>query len=190
MENFLVVGLGNPGLEYSFTRHNIGFLVIDELASRRQSVFRMDRHGLVAEIKVRGKHVLLLKPNTFMNLSGKAVRYWIQQEKIAPGNWCIITDDLALPFGHLRLRPSGSDGGHNGLKSIQDVMQTQQYLRLRWGIGNEFAKGKQSDFVLGKWSLEEESRLPEFISRAADCIEHYISAGPQQAMNLYNTKPT
>jgi PTH1 family peptidyl-tRNA hydrolase len=124
-----------------------------------------------------------------MNLSGKAVRFWVQQEKISPGNWCVIADDLALPFGQLRLRPSGSDGGHNGLKNIQETMQTQQYLRLRWGIGSEFAKGRQSDFVLGKWSAEEEAALPAYISRAADCIETLIANGQQQAMSLFNTKP-
>ena len=188
MENYLLVGLGNPGIEYAFTRHNIGFLVIDELAGRYNGLFKSDRHGLVTLIKIKGRQVFLLKPNTYMNLSGKAVRYWLQEQKIKIENCCIIADDLALPFGQIRLKPSGSDGGHNGLKSITEYLQTQQFPRLRWGIGNNFPKGKQADFVLQKWLQEEEVNLFEHIALAADCLEMMVSSGIQVAMNKFNSR--
>lgn len=188
MHKFLLTGLGNPGLEYADTRHNIGFLVLDALASKHKALFKSDRYGLISEIKIKGKTTLLLKPNTFMNLSGKAVRYWLGAEKINLSELCVITDDVALPFGTIRLKPSGSDGGHNGLKSIQELMQTQQYARLRFGIGNDYPKGKQADYVLGKWTGTEQILLNERINLAVECLESFIGNGLQFAMNNFNNK--
>jgi PTH1 family peptidyl-tRNA hydrolase len=188
MHKFLLTGLGNPGLEYADTRHNIGFLVIDALASKHKGLFKSDRLGFVSEIKIKGKTVFLLKPNTFMNLSGKAVRYWLGQEKINPSELCIITDDVALPFGSIRMKPSGSDGGHNGLKSIQELLQTQNYARLRFGIGNDYPKGKQADYVLAKWNPVETILLQERIDKAVECLETFVAAGLQHAMNNFNNK--
>jgi peptidyl-tRNA hydrolase, PTH1 family len=188
MHKFLLTGLGNPGLEYADTRHNIGFLVLDTLASKHKGLFKSERYGYVSEIKIKGKTTILLKPNTFMNLSGKAVRYWLTQEKISPSELCIIADDVALPFGAIRMKPSGSDGGHNGLKSIQELLQTQQYPRLRWGIGNDYPKGKQADYVLGKWTNAEIMQLQERIDLAVECLETFVGAGLQYAMNNFNNK--
>lgn len=188
MHKFLLTGLGNPGLEYADTRHNIGFLVMDAFASKHKSLFKSDRHGLVAEVKFKGKSVFLLKPNTFMNLSGKAVRYWLGEEKINISELCVVTDDVALPFGSLRLKPSGSDGGHNGLKSIQELLQTQQFPRLRFGIGNDYPKGKQADYVLGKWNSTELILLNERINLAVECLEAFLANGLPFAMNNFNNK--
>ena len=188
MQKFLLTGLGNPGLEYADTRHNIGFMVLDSLASKHNGLFKTERFGLVSIIKIKGKTVFLLKPNTYMNLSGKAIRYWLGEEKINVSELCVITDDVALPFGAIRLKPSGSDGGHNGLKSIQELLQTQQYARLRWGIGNDYPKGKQADYVLGKWSNAEMMQLPERIEKAVDCLESFFASGLQNAMNIFNNK--
>ena len=157
---YLIVGLGNIGPEYQNTRHNIGFKVLDAFAKASNTVFEDMRYGAVATVKLKGRTLILLKPNTYMNLSGKAVSYWMQKEKIELSNLFVVVDDLALPFGTIRLRGKGSDGGHNGLKSINQLLGTQDYTRLRFGIGNEFPKGKQVDYVLGEWSSEEEERFP------------------------------
>src|ERR1051326_5483352 len=164
MSKFLFAGLGNIGEEYVDTRHNIGFKVVDALAKTAGVPFKADRLAAVAEIKFKGKILILIKPSTFMNLSGKAVNYWLQQEKIPLENLLVITDDLALPFGTLRLKGKGSDGGHNGLTSIIEHLGTAEFARLRFGIGNDFSKGKQSDHVLGNWSSEEEKRSEEHTS--------------------------
>jgi peptidyl-tRNA hydrolase, PTH1 family len=183
---YLVVGLGNPGSEYEHTRHNIGFDVVDFMASRAEVGFSSERYGQLARIKIRGKQVTLLKPNTYMNLSGKAVSYWLQQEGVMLSNLIVITDDLALPVGSIRIRLKGSDGGHNGLKSINETLNTTDYTRLRFGIGNNFPKGRQADFVLSKWEVDENKTVSDKITKAAEAITHYISAGPVFAMNQFN----
>ncbi|MAZ38237.1 aminoacyl-tRNA hydrolase [Salibacteraceae bacterium] len=183
---YLVVGLGNPGAEYENTRHNIGFLILDALASASDSVFSPDRYADVSSIKSKGRQFILIKPSTFMNLSGKAVRYWMEKEKIDLENIIIVTDDLALPFGKIRIRKKGSDGGHNGLKSINELLGTQQYNRLRFGIGSEFSKGKQVDYVLGHWNSEETKTLKERIEIAQQGIKAIGLAGVNRAMGDYN----
>jgi PTH1 family peptidyl-tRNA hydrolase len=185
---FLIVGLGNIGSEYAETRHNIGFKVLDALAGASNLFFRTDRYGDVCELKHKGKMFILLKPSTFMNLSGNAVRYWMQQEKIALENVLVITDDLALPYGKLRMRGQGSDGGHNGLKHINQILQTTQYARLRFGISAEFSKGQQVDYVLGIWSPEENQVLSEHIERAGKVVFSFGLIGLARTMNEVNTK--
>jgi PTH1 family peptidyl-tRNA hydrolase len=185
---FLIVGLGNIGSEYAETRHNIGFKVLDALAGASNLFFKTDRYGDVCELKHKGRMFILLKPSTFMNLSGNAVRYWMQQEKIALENVLIVTDDLALPYGKLRLRGQGSDGGHNGLKHINQILQTTQYARLRFGISAEFAKGQQVDYVLGLWSEEELKTLKEHIDRAGKAVLSFGLIGLPRTMNEVNTK--
>ena len=155
MSKFLIVGLGNVGDEYVNTRHNIGFLIADEFVKSCSGKFTSDRLADVAEVKVKGKNFVVIKPSTYMNLSGKAVNYWLQTKKITKASMLIITDDIALPLGSLRMKGKGSDGGHNGLTSIQEILNSTEYARLRFGIGNEFSKGKQSDYVLGEWGKEE-----------------------------------
>lgn len=174
---YLIVGLGNIGPEYQNTRHNIGFKVLDAFAKASNTVFEDMRYGAVATVKLKGRTLILLKPNTYMNLSGKAVSYWMQKEKIELSNLFVVVDDLALPFGTIRLRGKGSDGGHNGLKSINQLLGTQDYARLRFGIGNEFPKGKQVDYVLGEWSSEEEERLPVMLKHCGEVIENFIFIG-------------
>ena len=181
-----MVGLGNPGAEYEETRHNIGFKVVDSLAQRLSGTYETGRLGEVSTVRFRGRHIVLLKPSTFMNLSGKAVRYWMDAEKIPLERVIIITDDLNLPFGTLRLRARGSDGGHNGLKDIQQVLGTTQYSRLRFGIGAEFVKGQQVDHVLGKWSPGEQERLGERLTKAGEAVLHIATAGLVRAMNTFN----
>ncbi|MFM7177596.1 MAG: aminoacyl-tRNA hydrolase [Bacteroidota bacterium] len=183
---FLVVGLGNPGAEYDGTRHNIGFAVVDLLAESAGVSFSSERLGSIARIKIRGKQVTLLKPNTYMNLSGKAVNYWLQHEQIPVANMIVVTDDLALPVGSIRIRLKGSDGGHNGLKSINETLNSTDYPRLRFGIGSQFSKGKQADYVLSVWTDEENNLVKEKTKRSAEAITHYISAGPVFAMNQFN----
>lgn len=185
---YLIVGLGNIGSEYAHTRHNIGFDTLDAFAKASNVVFSTRRYGDVAETKLKGHQLFLLKPSTYMNLSGNAVRYWLQQENIPIENLLVIVDDLALPFGTLRLKPKGSDGGHNGLKNIQELIGTQVYARLRFGIGNEFAHGSQVDFVLGKFSDDDEKVKQERITVALDIIKTFCLAGVQTAMNQYNNK--
>ncbi len=186
MANFLFVGLGNPGLEYELTRHNIGFLVLDRLAFQKQVAFTPQRYGEKAEFKHAGKTFHLLKPSTYMNLSGKAVQYWQNQTKITAENLVIITDDLALPFEKIRLRPKGSHGGHNGLRNIQEVLGSEAYARLRVGVGNEFPKGHQVDYVLSRFNDTEMGQLPSLLDRCTDCLMTLSQHGIQTAMNKYN----
>ena len=185
--NYLVVGLGNIGTEYAGTRHNIGFRVLDALAGASNTAFEDKRYGFVAQMRLKGHTVYLLKPSTYMNLSGNAVRYWANQKKIDLERLLIVSDDLALPFGSLRMKPSGSEGGHNGLKSITQCLGTNQYARLRFGIGNDFAKGRQVDFVLGKFDAQELELMDENVQRATEAIKAFVLSGIQFAMNNYNT---
>lgn len=185
---YLIAGLGNIGSEYHYTRHNIGFRVLDALAKASNTVFVDKRYGEISELKIKGRTLILLKPSTYMNLSGNAVRYWLQAEKIPVENLLVVLDDLALPLGQLRLKGKGSDAGHNGLKNIQSVLGTQNYARLRFGIGNDFPKGKQIEHVLGNFSEEEESLLEERIVVAEEIIKSFCLAGLQNTMNQYNKK--
>lgn len=185
---YLIVGLGNIGPEYQNTRHNIGFTILDAFAKASNIVFTDQRYGAIAETKLKNKQLILLKPSTYMNLSGNAVRYWLQKENINPDNMLVIVDDLALPFGTLRLKGRGSDAGHNGLKHIQEILGTQQYNRLRFGIGSDFPKGTQIDYVLGGFSQEEKLQLPLRIEQAIEIIKSYCLAGLNVAMNSHNNK--
>jgi len=184
---FLVVGLGNPGKEYAHTRHNIGFDVLDFLARKADVSFSADRLADVARMKMRGKPVVLVKPSTFMNLSGKAVNYWMQAEHITIDNLIVITDDIALPAGTIRIRLKGSDGGHNGLRSINETLNTSSYTRLRFGVGSDFLKGQQADYVLSPWPEEQHKLIEEKIELAAEAIRTFIAVGPVLAMNRFNT---
>ncbi len=184
---YLIVGLGNIGPNYQDTRHNIGFTILDALARVSNVVFEDKRYGFVAHTRIKNRRLVLLKPSTFMNLSGNAVRYWLNKEKIELENLLIVVDDIALPFGTLRLKPRGSDAGHNGLKSIQDLIG-QQYPRLRFGIADNFSKGNQVDYVLGKFNEEEQALLNERIDKAVEIIRSFCLAGTQTTMNLYNNK--
>lgn len=188
MSKFLIVGLGNIGEEYRNTRHNIGFMILDLIAKRNDLKFRTDRLADVTEYKFKGKTLILVKPSTYMNLSGKAVNYWLQAEKISKENLLVITDDIALPLGSLRMKGKGSDGGHNGLKNIQEILNSQDYARLRFGVGSEFAKGKQVDYVLGKWKPEEETTLQPRMDLAIEMIQAFATIGIQRAMSAYNNK--
>ncbi len=183
---FLVVGLGNPGSEYEHTRHNIGFDILDQLAANSEAFFVGGRPGQIARILIRGKQVVLLKPSTFMNLSGKAVNYWLQQESIQPEQLLVVTDDLALQPGTIRIRLKGSDGGHNGLKSIQETLNHSNFARMRFGIGNEFYKGRQADYVLDAWPEEQKKLVGERIEIAVQAIRTFIGEGPVMAMNQFN----
>ncbi len=185
---YLIVGLGNPGSEYAETRHNIGFKVLDELAAEFGTAFSLDKTAFRAEAKYKGRQLILIKPITFMNLSGKAVNYWLQTEKINLANLLVITDDIALPFGTLRLKGKGSDGGHNGLKDIQAILKTQEYARLRFGVGSDFAKGRQADYVLGEWKTEERLALPERLQTAASSAKSFVFEGLPMAMTNWNNK--
>ena len=186
MEKFLICGLGNPGDEYARTRHNTGFMVLDAFAKEMGTTFQDKRYGFVAETSIKGRKVFLLKPTTFMNLSGNAVRYWLQKENIPVENLLFVVDDLALPFGHLRLKPQGSDAGHNGLKNIAQLLNTQSYARLRFGIGNDFPRGGQIDYVLGKFPPEQLQQMPEVLDKAVEIIKSFCLAGIQITMNQYN----
>jgi len=184
---YLIVGLGNIGPEYQDTRHNIGFRVLDAFAKASNAVFEDRRYGAVCEVKVKGRTLVLLKPDTYMNLSGKAVSYWMQKEKVALEDLLVIVDDLALPFGTLRLRAQGSDGGHNGLKNIQALLGTASYARLRFGIGNDFRKGRQVDYVLGTWGAQEAGELPALLERGGEIITAFVLQGVARTMNIFNT---
>jgi len=184
---YLIAGLGNIGDEYADTRHNIGFVVADALALSLKTTFDTGRHASVAKGKLKGRSITIIKPTTFMNLSGKALRYWMSQENILPENILVIVDDLALPLGTLRMRKRGSDGGHNGLISIIETIQTVEFSRLRVGIGNDFAKGYQVDYVLGRWTKEEETVLIPRINTAVEMIQCFILQGVDKAMNVYNS---
>lgn len=184
----LIVGLGNVGNEYAHTRHNIGFDVVNAFVQKHESNFRVDRLAYVAEVKLKGKKIVCICPTTFMNLSGKAVKYWMDKEKISQENILVIVDDIALPLSRIRLKPGGSDAGHNGLKSLQDVLGTKEYPRLRFGIGNNYPRGHQSDFVLGKWKMEEEPLVKLKIDKATEAIERFALQGITSAMNDINNK--
>lgn len=185
---YLIVGLGNIGPEYQDTRHNIGFTILDALARASNVFFEDKRYGFVTQVKLKGRTLVLLKPSTFMNLSGHALRYWMQKEKIEIENVLILVDDIALPFGTLRLKPQGSDAGHNGLKNIQDILGHNTYARLRFGIGNNFPKGYQVEYVLGRWDEEEQKLLPERVDKAIEMIKSFCLAGMQLTMTQYNNK--
>lgn len=185
---YLIAGLGNPGSEYEHTRHNIGFKILDALADASNIVFSDARHGWVTEYKFKSRSFLLLKPITFMNLSGKAVNYWMQKESIPLENLLVLVDDLALPLGSLRLRAKGSDAGHNGLKNINQMLGTQDYARLRFGIGNNFGRGQQVDYVLGEWTKEEKLELPALIDTSIEVIKSFGTIGIAQTMTFFNKK--
>jgi len=188
MKKLLLVGLGNIGSDYKDTRHNIGFKIVDAFAKAQEITFESEKLGAIARTKVKGKTVILLKPSTYMNLSGKAVRYWMQQEKIQLENLLVITDDLNLDFGTIRLKTKGSDGGHNGLKDIQSVLNTTSYNRFRFGIGDTFRKGRQVDFVLGKWSPQEEIALAERLDKSCALLTSFVTSGVTNTMNNFNGK--
>lgn len=186
MKKFLIVGLGNIGEEYTETRHNIGFKVLDMLGNQEDLSFETAKLGDVASFRYKGRSVLCLKPSTYMNLSGKAVRYWMDKENIAIGNVLIVTDDINLPFGTLRLKTKGSDGGHNGLKDVQNTLQTSVYNRFRFGVGADFGKGRQVDYVLGHWNEEEKGQLHERLQKSTDLIRSFIFSGVKNTMNQFN----
>lgn len=185
---YLVAGLGNPGHEYENTRHNIGFKVLDALARASNIVFSDERYGWISEYKFKGRTFVLLKPSTYMNLSGKAVKYWMQKENIALENLLVVVDDLALPLGSLRLRAKGSDAGHNGLRNITEVLGSQDYARLRFGIGDNFSKGRQVDYVLGEWNKQEVPELPALIDTSVEIIKSFGTIGVGPTMTFYNKK--
>ena len=184
----MIVGLGNIGSEYAGTRHNIGFRVLDALAKASNLVFEDKRYGAVASFSLKGQQLVLLKPSTYMNLSGNAVRYWMNKENIPLERLLVVVDDLALPFGALRMKPGGSDAGHNGLKHIASVLGTQAYARLRFGIGNDFPRGGQIDFVLGQFTEEDLKTMDERVALACEMIKSFCLAGIQITMNQFNKK--
>lgn len=185
---YLIVGLGNKGTEYENTRHNIGFKVADKIAGMLEVSFSTTNFGWMADGKYKGRRVLVLKPDTYMNLSGNAVRYWMQKENIPLENVLIVTDDLALPFGTLRMKGKGSDAGHNGLKNINEVLQTQNYARLRFGISADFSEGRQVDYVLGTWNEEENEKLAERIEKFSKAALSFVFAGISNTMSAFNGK--
>lgn len=185
--NYLVVGLGNIGSEYAGTRHNVGFMVLDAWAKASNIVFHTERYGDVAEVSFKGRTFTLLKPSTYMNLSGNAVRYWVTKLKLPLENLIVICDDLNLPFGTLRMRKKGSDGGHNGLKNIQELIGAQEYPRIRIGIGNNFQKGGQVNFVIGEMSDEEKNAMPEICDQVISGVKAFATIGIDRAMNSFNT---
>jgi PTH1 family peptidyl-tRNA hydrolase len=187
-KKYLIVGLGNIGAEYVNTRHNIGFKIVDFVAQQQGLSFETAKLGTIAEYSVKGRKLILLKPNTYMNLSGKAVHYWMEKENIPKENVLVITDDLNLPFGTIRIKGKGSDGGHNGLKNIQLLLNTTEYPRFRFGISDQFKKGQQVDYVLGEWNDEEKAKLPERYELAKQIIESFALAGLNNTMNSFNGK--
>src|SRR5690606_4441638 len=188
MKKYLIAGLGNIGAEYVNTRHNIGFKVVDRLAQQEGESFETAKLGALAQVKVKGRTLFLLKPNTYMNLSGKAVKYWMDKENIPKENLLVVTDDLNLPFGTIRMKAKGSDGGHNGLKNIQQILNSVEYPRFRFGISDEFKKGQQVDYVLGEWSEEEKAKLSERLDVACEAIKSFALAGLNNTMNTFNGK--
>lgn len=183
---YLIVGLGNIGVEYEHTRHNIGFDIVDQMAAEFEAKFEFGRLAYHTELSFKGRKLHLIKPTTYMNLSGKAVNYWMKELKIAPENVLVLVDDLALPFGKIRLKLKGSSAGHNGLKSIEEVCGGQNYARLRFGIGDNFSKGRQIDYVLGLFDKEEQKELPLMIDKSMDCIKSFVTIGPAQTMTFFN----
>ncbi|MDO1501934.1 aminoacyl-tRNA hydrolase [Winogradskyella maritima] len=188
MKKFLIVGLGNIGEKYENTRHNIGFKVLDHLAEKEALQFETDKLGDRCIYKLKGRTFVLLKPSTYMNLSGKAIKYWLDKEKIPLENLLVITDDLNLPFGSIRIKTKGSDGGHNGLKDTQDKLNTTKYNRFRFGISDSFSKGRQIDYVLGEWSEEENTKLPERLDKSIGAVKSFGLAGINNTMNTFNGK--
>ncbi len=188
MKKFLIVGLGNIGSEYANTRHNIGFKVLDYIANQEGISFQTVKLGEIAELKIKGRTLLLLKPNTYMNLSGKAVKYWLEKENIEKENMLVITDDLNLAFGTIRIKTKGSDGGHNGLKNIQLLLNSTEYPRFRFGISDAFKKGQQVNYVLGEWDAEEKEKLKERLQLSAEIVKSFALAGLNNTMNTYNGK--
>ena len=188
MKKFLIVGLGNIGEKYANTRHNIGFKILDYVAKNEEASFETLKLGDVTTIKTKGRSLILLKPSTYMNLSGKAIKYWLEKEKIPLANLLVVTDDLNLPFGALRLKTKGSDGGHNGLKDTQDKLQTTTYNRFRFGISDSYSQGRQVDYVLGDWSDDENSKLEERLKTSAELIKSFALAGVNNTMNEFNGK--
>lgn len=186
MKKFLIVGLGNIGAEYENTRHNIGFKILDELASNEKVRFETEKLGDVASFKFKGRTFILLKPSTYMNLSGKSVKYWLEKEKIAQENLLVISDDLNLDYGTIRLKAKGSAGGHNGLKDINEKLGNQNYARFRFGVSANFSKGRQSNYVLGEWSKEENRYLPELLLKGANLVKSFGTAGIGNTMNQFN----
>jgi PTH1 family peptidyl-tRNA hydrolase len=186
MSKFLLAGLGNIGPDYEATRHNIGFDVVDALAAKHGAAFSAGRLAQVATMKWKGKMITCIKPATFMNLSGKAVKYWMDKEGISPERLLVIVDELALPLSKLRLRPGGSAAGHNGLKSVEELLDTDQYPRLRFGIGNDYPKGRQVDYVLGKWTPQELPLVKLKIEKSVELLESFVTVGIEQTMTLYN----
>ncbi len=184
--NYLIVGLGNIGIEYEKTRHNVGFMILDAYAQASNLVFKQERYAFVTQHKIKGRNITLIKPTTFMNLSGKAVRYWIQKKKININNILVITDDINLPFGQIRLRPKGGSGGHNGLANIIELIGTQQFPRLRYGISNNFGQGQQVQYVLGKMNEEELKIFEEKKDTCINIINSFVTIGLERTMNLYN----
>lgn len=188
MKKFLIVGLGNIGSEYANTRHNIGFKVLDYIANQEGISFQTVKMGEIAELKIKGRTLLLLKPNTYMNLSGKAVKYWLEKENIEKENMLVITDDLNLAFGTIRIKTKGSDGGHNGLKNIQLLLNSTEYPRFRFGISDAFKKGQQVNYVLGEWDAEEKEKLKERLEISSEIVKSFALAGLNNTMNTYNGK--
>ena len=188
MKKYLIVGLGNIGEKYADTRHNIGFKVLDAFAEKENLIFETQKLGDLTTFKLKGKTMIFLKPSTYMNLSGKSVLYWLTKEKIPLENLLVITDDLNLPFGNIRLKTKGSDGGHNGLKDIQETLKTTNYNRFRFGISDAFSKGRQVDYVLGEWSTEESEKLKERLDTSIKLIKSFVLEGIDIAMNTYNGK--
>lgn len=186
MKKFLIIGLGNIGSEYENTRHNIGFKILEELAAIEKINFKTDKLGDIASFKFKGRTFILLKPSTYMNLSGKAVKYWMEKEKIAQENILVISDDLNLDFGTIRLKAKGSAGGHNGLKDINEKLGNQNYPRFRFGVSANFSKGRQSNYVLGEWSKEENRYMPELLLKGANLIKEFGTAGIGNTMNKFN----
>ena len=186
MKKFLIVGLGNIGSEYANTRHNIGFKILDYIANQEGISFQTVKLGEVAELKIKGRTILLLKPNTYMNLSGKAVKYWLEKENIEKENMLVITDDLNLSFGTIRIKTKGSDGGHNGLKNIQLLLNSTEYPRFRFGISDAFKKGQQVNYVLGEWDTEEKEKLKERLEISSKIIKSFALAGLNNTMNEFN----
>lgn len=188
MKKYLIVGLGNIGPKYAETRHNIGFKILDKLAQNENVTFETGKLGDVTTIKIKGRTVILLKPNTFMNLSGKAIKYWLEKEKIVTENLLVITDDIHIDFGAFRIKAKGSAGGHNGLKDTEAKLQTSAYPRFRFGVGGEFGKGKQVDYVLGEWTEGEQIDLSIRLEQAIDAVKSFVFSGLPQTMNTYNGK--
>lgn len=183
---YLIAGLGNPGIKYEQTRHNIGFMILDAWAKASNIFFSTERYAQVAEFSYKTRRIILVKPSTFMNLSGNAVRYWLQKEHVSLENLMVVVDDVALPFGTIRIRAKGSNGGHNGLAHIDESLQTNEYARLRFGIGNNYAKGQQANYVLSPFTEEEQKLLPLYIERGIKALETFVSVGIERCMNEFN----